>query len=86
MATTNIVTRKKNLLDWIENLQDKNVLKKLEHIREEAILEKDNYMLPGEPMTIEELKTRVMTAHNAVLKGEFITHEDLKRKKAKQTL
>jgi len=78
MANTSILTRKKTLLSWIENLQDRNLLKKIEYLKKESESKSDNYMLPGNPMTVEELKERVLTAHEAVIKGEFITHEDLK--------
>jgi dephospho-CoA kinase len=83
MANSSILTRKKNLLSWIESLQDRKVLKILENIKEEVEEKTGSHLLPGNPMTISELKERVMNAHNAILKDEYVTHEDLKKEMKK---
>jgi hypothetical protein len=79
LANASIVSRKRNLLTWIEGLHDLAILKKLENIKEGVEEEIDNFCLPGAPMSVEELKQRVMSAHEEVANGQFITHEDLKR-------
>ena len=79
MASYSILTRKQNLLAWIEGLHDQQVLKKLENVKEEAEEKSGSYLIAGKPMTVNELKERAMSAHEAALNGEFITHEDLKK-------
>ncbi len=79
MASYSILTRKRNLLTWIEGLHDQNLLKKLENVKDEAEGKSGNDLLAGKPMTIKELKERAMKAHEAVVNGEFVTHEDLKK-------
>ena len=78
MSNSNILARKQNLLTWMESLQDRNVLKKLEHIKEEVEEKTGSYLLPGEPMTVGELKERAMNAYEDVLKGDYVMHKDLK--------
>jgi len=52
-------------------------LKKIENLNEDTEGKPENFILPGNPLSVEELKERVMNAHNAVINGEFITHQDL---------
>lgn len=75
----NILVRQQHLLSRIENPDDQSVLKKLEHVMLEAKEKTDTYSIAREPITIDELRSRAINAHSAVMNGEFITHEDLKK-------
>jgi preprotein translocase subunit SecA len=80
MPAISVSQSKKKLVTWIESLQDKTVLRRLEKIREEVESgSPENYMLPGKPLTVEELKDRVLKAREAVLNGDYITDEELTR-------
>jgi len=74
MTKASIFLRKQNILSWIENLNDQKVLKILEDLKDSQ-----NHLLPGKSMSVNEFKERVLRAHEAVLNGDFITHDDLKR-------
>ena len=86
MTHYSITSRKEKLVSWIESLNDKTILQKLESLKTEIenspgkIEEnQEDYTLPGNPMTEEEFTARILRAKEEVAKGNFISHDDLER-------
>jgi hypothetical protein len=80
MPTISVSQSKKELVTWIESLQDKTILSQLEKFKKEIELDLgENYMLAGKPLTVEELKDRVIKSRDAILNGEYVTDEELTR-------
>jgi hypothetical protein len=55
-----IAEKKIDLISWLSNLQDEDILDQLDTIRKKAVL--GNYQKSLSPMTMEELKNRVEEA------------------------
>ncbi len=66
---------KLDLLVWLANLQDQNILKQLLEFRKQA--EKSNEKTAFKPMTQEELIARALESEKAFEAGEVIDIDDL---------
>lgn len=67
-----------DLISWLTNLQDEEVLDKLESIRKKAV--QNTYQKSLSPMTIEEFENRVAEAEVDIKEGRIISQEELKKR------
>ena len=67
---------KKELYDLIEKA-DRRLLKMLHAVAKEY--SKEDYILPGKPMSGNTLKKRIRAAKSRIAAGKFTTQEDLEK-------
>lgn len=67
---------KEELYQMIEN-GDAKLIKMLFAVAKEY--SKDDFTLPGQPMSSNELKQRIRSAKTKISKGEFTSQEDLEK-------
>jgi short subunit dehydrogenase-like uncharacterized protein len=73
-----ISDKKIDLISWLTNLQDEEVLDQLESIRKKAV--QSDYQKSLSPMTIEEFENRVAEAEKDIMEGRIISQEELKKR------
>jgi hypothetical protein len=73
-----IAEKKIDLISWLSNLQDEDILDQLDTIRKKAVL--GNYQKSLSPMTMEELENRVAEAEEDFNAGRIISQEELKKR------
>lgn len=73
-----ISEKKIDLIFWLSNLQDEEVLDQLESIRKKTI--KSSYQKSLSPLTMEELENRVAEAEEDFKAGRVISQEELKKR------
>lgn len=70
---------KLDLIQWLANLQDVKILQQIASLKETQSNEGQNYVVPGDPMTKDELVIRIQAAQNRIQNGQFTTMEDLEK-------
>lgn len=73
-----IAEKKINLISWLTNLQDEDVLDQLESIRKKAI--QSVYQKSLSPMSMEDYVHRVAKAEEDFKAGRIISQEELKKR------
>jgi hypothetical protein len=73
-----IAEKKIDLISWLSNLQDEEILDQLESIRKKSVL--GYYQNSLSPMTMEELENRVAEAEEDFKAGRIISQEELKKR------
>ncbi|SEF83422.1 hypothetical protein [Algoriphagus boritolerans] len=73
-----IAEKKIDLISWLSNLQDEEILDQLESIRKKTVL--DTYQKTLFPMSMEEFENRVAEAEDDIKAGRFISQEELKNR------
>ena len=69
--------KKVEIIEWVAALQDKTLLKKIEHLKKEAI--KEAYEARLKPMTKAQLKARAIEAMKDIKAGRVTSIEDLQK-------
>ncbi|GMQ31384.1 hypothetical protein [Algoriphagus confluentis] len=72
-----IAEKKIDLISWLSNLQDEEILDQLESIRKKAV--QGDYQKSLSPMTRVEFENRVAEAEEDLKAGRIISQEELKK-------
>jgi hypothetical protein len=78
-----LTTRKYRFIEQFMKIANPEKIKRLEALLKEELASDEEivaYTVVGEPLNAAQYKKRVLEADAAIDRGEFITHEDLKRK------
>lgn len=78
MLNTTIEEKKIDLISWLSNLQNEEILDQLESIRKKAVIA--NYPKTLSPMTLKEFEIRVTEAEEDFKAGRIISQEELKKR------
>lgn len=70
----NIQAEKLELITWLAQLQDVNLLEKLKELRQNA--ERKAYEASLKPMTVDELVARAEASNRAIEAGEYQSIEE----------
>lgn len=70
--------KKIDLISWLSNLQDEEILDQLESIRKKSVF--DTYQKTLSPMSMEEFENRVAEAEEDIKSGRIISQEELKNR------
>ncbi len=73
-----IAEKKIDLISWLTNLHDEDILEQLEGIRKRAVLEK--YQKSLSPMSMEEFENSVAEAEEDFKVGKMISQDELKKR------
>jgi predicted Zn-dependent protease len=73
-----IAEKKLELISWLSNLHDEEILDQLESVRKKAALEK--YQKSLSPMSAEELENSLAEAEEDIQAGRVISQEELKKR------
>lgn len=73
-----IAEKKIDLISWLSNLQDEEILDQLESIRKKTVF--DTYQKTLSPMSMEEFENRVAEAEEDIKAGRIISQEELKNR------
>lgn len=72
-----IAVKKVELIEWLAKVQDKSVLKKVEHLKTESI--KDTYEKKLKPMSSKAYKAMLEASMEDYRKGRVISQKDLEK-------
>ncbi len=70
--------KKIDLISWLSNLQDEEILDQLESIRKKSVF--DTYQKTLSPMSMEEFENRVAEAEEDIKSDRIISQEELKNR------
>ena len=72
---------KLDLIRWLAALDDIKIIQQVLSLKEanSGSERTANHILPGEPMSMEELQARIVAAQTSVRNGNFTTMEDLEQ-------
>ena len=70
--------KKIDLISWLSNLQDEEILDQLESIRKKTAFDTNKRKLS--PMSMEEFENRVAEAEEDIKAGRIISQEELKNR------
>lgn len=73
-----IAEKKLELISWLSNLHDEEILDQLKSVRKKATLEK--YQKSLSPMSMEELENSLAEAEEDIQAGRVISQEELKKR------
>lgn len=73
-----IAEKKIDLISWLSNLQDEEILDQLESIRKKTVF--DAYQKTLSPMSMEEFENRVAESEEDRKSGRIISQEELKNR------
>ena len=73
-----ITEKKTDLISWLSNLQDEEILDQLESIRKKTVQE--YYQKSLSTISMEELENRIAEAEEDIKAGRIISQEELKKR------
>lgn len=74
----NTAEKKLDLITWLAELNDSEILKELDQIKKRSTLE--NYQKSLQPMTFEELRESLAESEEDYQKGRIISQEELAKR------
>lgn len=74
----NIAEKKLDLIAWLAELNDSEILEELDQIKKRSTLE--NYQKSLQPMTFEELRESLAESEEDYQKGRIISQEELAKR------
>lgn len=73
----NIAVKKVEIIEWLVQLKDESLLKKIEKLKNQSI--KDSYESKLKPMTSKSYKAMLRESEEDYLKGRVTTQDNLER-------